>query len=273
LFDLVLWFLEFAFRMWCSTCQQDVPALGSASEGTLRCGKCSSALKPATAPTAITLHAPTQTATLEKLFRNTPLSNEDWAIEAELRGVQRLLSSLKARPAPIEDAAKLPQPHLCSPASKTAATDQQTTTEQRHTHANPQPQSRFAAWTILTIGLTIFACGCVLLGWSFVAKRNDLWPIGMPLTLIGQAGLILGLVLQLNGLWSTNRQTAAVLSDLDEELKTVREATTLLSTSHSTAGQSFYLHLAEGASPHILLADLKGQLDLLAQQMSRHSRH
>ena len=125
---------------------------------------------------------------------------------------------------------------------------------------------------MLTIGLAVFACGAVLVGWSFVAQRNDLWPMGMPLVLIGQAGLILGLVLQLNGLWSSNHQTAAVLSGLDQELKTVREATTLLSTSHSNGAQSFYLHLAEGASPHILLADLKGQMDLLAQQMARQSR-
>ena len=68
------------------------------------------------------------------------------------------------------------------------------------------------------------------------------------------------------------KTTAPEFSELDEELKTVREATTLLSTSQSSGAQSFYLHLAEGASPHILLADLKGQMDLLAQQMARHSR-
>ena len=91
----------------------------------------------------------------------------------------------------------------------------------------------------------------------------------MPLTLIGQAGLILGLVLQLDGLWTTSRSTAAALSELDGELKNVRQATSLLSTSHSSGAQSFYLHLAEGASPQLLLADLKGQMDLLAQQMAR----
>jgi hypothetical protein len=251
--------------MWCSTCQQDVPALGSASEGTLRCGKCSGPLNFAASLPPITPRSRSETATLERLFRNTPLGNEDWAIEAELRGVQRLLSSLKTRPTMIEDAVTLSPP-------KTAAIDLRATIEKRSSPAIPQPQSRLATWTILTIGLTIFACGVIILGWSFAAQRNDLWSIGMPLTLIGQAGLILGLALQLNGLWSTNRQTASTLSNLDEELKTVREATTLLSTSHSSAGQSFYLHLAEGASPHILLADLKGQLDLLAQQMARHSR-
>jgi hypothetical protein len=109
----------------------------------------------------------------------------------------------------------------------------------------------------------------MLLAWSLVGKREDLWPIGVPLALIGQAGLILGLVLQLDGLWTTSRSTAAALSELDGELKNVRQATTLLSTSRSGGAQSFYLHLAEGASPQLLLADLKGQMDLLAQQMAQ----
>jgi hypothetical protein len=76
----------------------------------------------------------------------------------------------------------------------------------------------------------------------------------------------------MDGLWSSSRQTAAVLNELDGELKNVRQATTLLSTSHSGGAQSFYLHLAEGASPQMLLADLKGQMDLLAQQMAKQGK-
>ena len=108
----------------------------------------------------------------------------------------------------------------------------------------------------------------MLLGWSIAARREDLWPIGLPLALVGQAGLILGLILQLDGLWHTSRRTAKALTQLDGELASVRQATTLLSTSHASGAQSFYFHLAEGASPQLLLADLKGQLDLLAQQMA-----
>jgi hypothetical protein len=82
----------------------------------------------------------------------------------------------------------------------------------------------------------------------------------------------LGLILQLDGLWSSSRKTEQALSELDGELRTVRQATTLLSTSYSGGAQSFYLHLAEGASPQLLLADLKGQMDLLARQMSRQAK-
>ena len=115
----------------------------------------------------------------------------------------------------------------------------------------------------------IAACGGVLVAWSLVAAREDLWPIGMPLALLGQAGLVLGLVLQLDGLWNSSRRTADSIEALDDELVRVRQATTLLASSHSAPAQSFYVHLAEGAPPQLLLADLKGQLDLLAEQMAR----
>src|SRR5205814_4004143 len=69
-----------------------------------------------------------------------------------------------------------------------------------------QPRSNTAAWTIVSLSLAVFACGAVLLAWSLLGQREDLWPVGLPLALIGQAGLIVGLVLQIDGL--TGRVTA-----------------------------------------------------------------
>lgn len=116
------------------------------------------------------------------------------------------------------------------------------------------------------------ACGGVLLGWSLVTGRSELWNLGLPLALLGQAGLLVGLVLQLENLWQSNRETTHTLDELDEQLLELRHATTLLTTTHSTSAQSFYTHLAEGASPQLMLADLKGQLDLLAVKMAKVSR-
>jgi hypothetical protein len=259
--------------MWCSNCQQDVPGLGAASSGQQRCGKCGSGLPAASSqqPAATALaddseirqQVAADSAALARVLRGAPLGDEDWALEAELRGVQRLVTSLKSHTMHAPAANPIPAPHLASA--------WQDATEIK-TEVLPQPRSHAAAWMILSLGLATFACGAVLLGWSLVAQREDLWPVGMPLTLIGQAGLILGLVLQLDGLWVTSRKTAAAICELDGELKNVRQATTLLSASHSGGAQSFYLHLAEGASPQLLLADLKGQMDLLAQQMARHGK-
>ena len=202
-------------------------------------------------------------AAVERLPSDLPHGEDDWALEAELRGMQRMLGSLRAD----DFAAAIHAPHPAPPTWHAPPAAQQPAAPHEPIEA-PRPPSHLAAWTILSLGLAVFACGAVLLGWSLAAGREDLWPIGLPLALIGQAGLILGLVLQLDGLWHTSRRTAKALTQLDDELANVRQATTLLSTSHAGGAQSFYFHLAEGASPQLLLADLKGQLDLLAQQMA-----
>ena len=113
-----------------------------------------------------------------------------------------------------------------------------------------------------------FVCGAVLLGWSLVAHRGELWSLGMPIALAGQLGLLVGLVLQLERLGDDNRRTVDKLESVDERLDDLKHTATLLSTGHTAPSQAFYAHMAGGASPQLLLADLKGQLDILAVQMS-----
>jgi hypothetical protein len=225
--------------MWCDSCQR-ASSTAETADAT-RCARCGK-----------TLGVP---ANQTKVISRLPLPEDDWKLEADIRSVHRLVDNLRGTRR-IDPPSSLAQPHRgptshAEPASQRAAT----------------PKSNIAAWSILSVGLATFACGAVLLGWAYAAAREDLWPLAMPLTLIGQAGLILGLVLQLDGLWQSSRQTQETLVTLDNELSRVRQATTLLSTSHSGPAQSFYAHMAEGATPQLLLADLKGQLDLLAQQM------
>jgi hypothetical protein len=266
--------------MWCSTCQQDVTSTGSPAGSPLRCNRCEQTIAAA-APSA-----EDSAPKLDKLLRTSSLTEEDWTLEAELRGVQRLLGSLKSTGSQSPESKAIHESHS-APSGWHAANNLNERLAQgadaghrreavvgSHVDttdalSSEQPKGNLAAWAILSLGLATFACGAVLLVWSLVAARDDLWPVGMPLALIGQAGLILGLILQLDGLWTNSRKTATALSHLDGELSRVRQATTLLSTSRTNPAQSFYVHLAEGAAPQMLLADLKGQLDLLAQHMSR----
>src|SRR5262245_18087456 len=92
--------------MWCSTCQQDVPGVGSPASGPLRCAKCSQPLTR-TAADSVTVDsaavdsaavdsAAVDSAKVERLLGELPRTDDDWALEAELRGVQRMLSSLRA---------------------------------------------------------------------------------------------------------------------------------------------------------------------------------
>jgi hypothetical protein len=108
----------------------------------------------------------------------------------------------------------------------------------------------------------------VLLTWSYLTDRPELWTLGLPFAIGGQIALVLGLILQLDGLWQSNHEAAESLSHLDEQLIELRRTTSQISSSHSGPSQQFYFHLAEGCSPHMLLTDLKGQLDLLALRIA-----
>lgn len=139
-------------------------------------------------------------------------------------------------------------------------------TKPRHRHSTGR--GSLITWSILSLGIMAFAFGCVLLGWSYFSQRPELWTQGLPFALGGQAALIIGLILQLDGLWQSNHEAVETLDELDDQISDLRQATSLISTSHSGPAQSFYFHLAEGCSPHMLLADLKGQLDLLAMRIA-----
>jgi hypothetical protein len=120
-------------------------------------------------------------------------------------------------------------------------------------------------WTALSLGLAAFACGGVLLGWSIVGQRQELWTIGMPIALVGLVGLLAGLILQLERLWHENRDTAAKLDRVDRQLRELS-----VGPPAGDEGQFqniFRAHPAEEMGPMRLLADLKKQLDALSRKL------
>jgi hypothetical protein len=196
---------------------------------------------------------------------------DDWALDVELHRLHRLVTSAMPQ--------SLPQPPTMLPAfpwqSGHGATAAPTNPAQRSLAVSrvvSRPRATLAVWSLLGFGIMAFVCGEVLLAWSLIANRGELWTLGMPICLGGQLGLLLGLVFQLSRLWDDNRQTANQLASVDRRLDDLKQTATLLTTGHGSPAQSFYTHMAGGASPQLLLADLKSQLDLLAVQMSSAPR-
>jgi hypothetical protein len=201
---------------------------------------------------------------------------DDWNITAEL---QRIRRRFDASSAADQLATAVPAPHL----ERFALEESRLRGLGHRSMASSLPAARAAladgprkrrrasplVWCMLSLGLMAFVCGGVLLGWSLAAARSDLWSLGMPITLGGQFSLLLGLLLQLESLWEGNRNTVDKLDEVDDRLDDLKQTAALLSSSHSSPAQAFYVHMAGGASPHLLLADLKGQLDLLAVQMAK----
>jgi len=208
---------------------------------------------------------------------NPPWDFDDWELEDELQSVDRLMDRLtnqgvidrrlrfdaaESRPLTSRGPAEAPAPTTASAPL-----------------ASPKPPRRkksafssFMAWSVLSLSLMTFACGAVLLGWSAFTHRPELWTVGLPLALLGQAGLVVGLVLQFDHLWRTNKENSSTLEEIDDQLDDLRRSAALMHTAHNTPSQSFYTHLAHGAEAELLLADLKGQMDLLAQRLAQSKR-
>jgi len=215
---------------------------------------------------------------------------DDWQLDTDADRIQMLLNQFDAlsgpQAPPERSQSPSAQPASAQPATAQPATAQPATgtptlsnepisTPPRaavSTARSKSSRSPWPAWLVLSTGLMLFVCGTILAGWSLITMRSELWLTGVPVSLVGIACLLVGFVLQLESLWTGHRETMKMLLELDDRMAEIRHATTLLKTSHSGAAQSFYANLADGANPQVLLADLKGQLDLLAQQMARESR-
>lgn len=277
--------------MWCRSCQQDVPGIAS-EQGAVCCARCQTVLSPPhkSSPKppsgrAATLRqnassiagASTQGSPLDvPLAADTiPLPTlDDWEFDEQLRAAARLAKRHQSNRTQGQTTESPPAPHfrLDVPQFTQNHPSEKDRPEVLGEKSGRRQSPSFLAWTVLSLGLMTFVGGAVLLGWSFVGQRPDLWPYGLPLTLFGQAGLVMGVVLQLDSLWQSNHHTTQTLGELDSRLVELRRATSLLGSSQTSAGQSFYSHFADGAPPDMLLADLKGQIDLLASRLGRSSR-
>ncbi len=270
--------------MWCSQCQQDVPAVAQPGDDhAIRCARCGrivpscSDVPPAPLPetgaagTAAPLDEPTADDEPVEFFELS-----DWELERQCERVDRITQSLRVvipRPSSGEPTTG---PNLGRPSAYRVDPASHDPIPARHHRSRPVslPRRRWhtaLVWSSWSIGMMAFLCGAVVLGVGVLESRTDLWTIGLPLALVGQALLLLGIILQLDRLSQSDRATQQSLAQLDDDIHRVQRATTLLGATHSVPGQSFYLHLAQGASPQALLVDLKGQLDLLASQLAEVS--
>lgn len=245
--------------MWCSRCERNVPATASCDdEHTLRCSQCDGILATVAESAS---PPPTSSSDFADQLKVIPLDWDEWEWEDDIPGaVSRTGSGATPAALPHLD---VPQPTLVRLFPGAAIRDDSPPV------TPTRGAAQFFSWTVLALSLMAFACGAALVGWSFYTGRADLWRMGLPLVLLGQTGWLIGMVLQLDSLWQYNRATSQTLHDLDRRLQELRQAAELLNASRNSASQSFYAHLAEGASPQLLLADLKGQLDLLAAQLER----
>ncbi|MCE9548668.1 MAG: hypothetical protein K8T25_24590 [Planctomycetia bacterium] len=210
-------------------------------------------------------------------------STWQWELDQELHDVRRLIDRRGGQtldelisherhdpPAAIPAAPAVVRPTMVAPTIAAATIAEPTPSPIEIAPARPTASA--FSWLVLMLGLTTTICGGVLLGWSMMGGRNELWTMGVPITLGGQAGLFLALVLMLLRVGKQSQESAARLHEVVVRTTSSEPAATETAAWPAVPHQMFYTHLAEGAQPQMLLADLKNQLDLLAIRMTHRQR-
>jgi hypothetical protein len=198
--------------MWCTNCQQDVPAL--ASGDTARCAQCGRFLKRrADAPFAISASSAAVDDFSPPNFAlpvpEAPVSpSDDWLLQQQVRHLQRRLR--------LSDSADF------APAFSPVAASEPTTIKFPTTSV--RRRSPIAAWIMIVLGSIAFICGAAVITLATISGHDDPLCLGIPLALAGHLGLTFGLVLQLSHLSRANHRLAEMLESTNSHVQQMNAA-------------------------------------------------
>jgi hypothetical protein len=252
--------------MWCSHCHQEVPAVASASGKSSLCSRCQRELKftrssgvldsgiDLTAAARSSDHAPSRDV----------LADEE--AKLKLRRLGHQLHTPYARPISLEG------PHFWERLAVDApeASPQLrsiTKTATRESSAERTASNWFLSFLLAT-GVLSFLGGAASLIWSAAFNRTYVWQWGLTVTLAAEGLLIVGLTWMAMRLWRNSRRLNRQLSEVDEQLDEIHELAGSLSAGKLSASQHYYQHFSQVANPHMLVANLRGQIDQLAERMA-----
>jgi hypothetical protein len=265
--------------MWCSTCQQDMPAVSHALSGRIVCSRCQRPMrsnKPVHAAAicddGLALDDPAAAAVAA-----APPLHDNWQAQQRTRRLVRELrrTTIDKAPAP---ALQLQGPRRFDPPQGLFDSLEQSIPP-NVSPVSPQfglsaragsggtQGSQVFAWLVVLVGMLVLAGGIGLVAWSLAARHLLYWNLAMGLTLGGQGVLIFGLLLVVSRLWRNSRYATGKLQNVHARLGQLQQTADVLVTMRSGGAPAFYTDLVNGASPQVLLANLKGQVDQLAARI------
>jgi hypothetical protein len=265
--------------MWCSTCHQDVPGVAHAVTGRRVCARCQQPLRIKQPPHAAAIcdeglaldepAAATAAATLPRV--------DDWSVRERLRYLDRELrrpnvaAATTSSPFPqgprrfdppqlsFEDLAQAAVASFTPPSDYAAF---RAASRPRRTDGG-----QIVAWLVVLAGVVTLTSGIGLVAWSLSTQQMLYWNVALGLTLGGQGALIFGLVLVVSRLWRNSRFASGKLQDVHARLGQLQQTADALTAMRSGGAPAFYADLVRGASPQVMLANLKGQIDQLATRI------
>jgi hypothetical protein len=237
--------VDFMNTMWCRQCQQDVPAISGSGESKFCCPRCGETVGD---------HRPKATETETALSELPPVveradeipSYDSWELEDRLWHIGHLLEkkvegkvseTFYSRGAANVGKKKVPDTFFLS----------------------------LFSWTALSLGTAALVCGGVLLGWSVITGRSELWTVGLPIAAAGQIALLFGITLQLFRFWHVNDRTESKLDEVDGKLDDLQSAAVYFDSMHGPVSAPFYIHSAGGSKR--ILHDLRSELDSLTKKI------
>lgn len=266
--------------MWCSNCQHEVPAVVQTTRGPLICSQCERELAERAKKTTVE-SSPVDSGIALETYDETPeqdLASPVDLIEHErskqrLRQIGRQLRSTYHRdisfgnsaPFKYEAAGAVEPPPLPTETELRAIAKQNSQTAANE--MSPTAGSWFASM-LLTGGMLGICCGAGLLAWSTTHQLPKMWQWGMLTTMASEGSLILGLVWMAVRLWRNSRRMNRQLSSVDQQLAEVHQLAGSISGSRMSSSQHYYDHFSQVASPHMLAANLHGQVDQLASRVA-----
>lgn len=253
--------------MWCATCQQDVPLVTGGSVGSRQCPRCKRVFTVKTAePWHVDCGSPLDCGVeldVAAVSRQPPVDLGDWEVTDRLRRIERLLAKQVAADAsahgnrPSHLRVDIPQVRHSVTHRRKA---DQTTGGSPAVGSSPALGLWAALMFVLAGSLTWLLGAAADAGVPTVAAFANAG-LAIPLQTAGICLLLAGTFSAVAQGVSASRRVARRL----DSLETV--ADDLLATSHRvgmSASSAFYANLAHGASPRLLLADIKGQVDQLS---------
>lgn len=264
--------------MWCSNCQQDLPAIATPEEGKVRCTQCRHdiALRTPTSPEQVSSVSCAQEDVRQKkdveveststasevpswaFVERTPIDFDAWRWDPDLLEAERLLKTLAPSP-------EKTNPFMGSESRVDSAHGPATNWLQ------PAPQrttTSLLAWIALSMGGLVTILAGIVLGFESCSGQKLFLNHGLSYLVGGEASLIVGLLLQLERISRNCSRARRAIAELDEQVEELRRAAVLGSRSHVAHAPPLYSHLATGASSHLLWTELSSQLDRLAMRVA-----
>lgn len=260
--------------MWCRQCQQDVPAVARSSQGPLVCPSCRRELKRGTltdvADTGIALDCFSHESANCKPISKPIDSIAQEESREKLKRIGRQLRSPYRGEIKSPSPASLQSEWRYSPLSAdpiAAPQLRQVAKKAQQVEGTTGSQASWLLSSLLALGTTGFTVGVLVLVGSAAFDLGQVWHWGMTTTIAAEGLLIVGLTWMAARLWQNSRRLNEELRGVDEQLVEIHEMAGSLSAGQLSASQNYYHHFNQVANPHMLVANLRGQIEQLAERI------